>query len=58
MLANSFMDYFVEHQVQAGRTYFRSIQWLNWTGLGMGEAKGAAYDEFGSISFIPIRAGN
>ncbi|MFC1668741.1 SDR family NAD(P)-dependent oxidoreductase, partial [Chlamydiota bacterium] len=45
--ANSFMDHFAGYQHRKGKTYYRSINWPNWEGGGMGEATSPRYNELG-----------
>ncbi len=45
--ANAFMDAFADHQTAAGKTYFQSMIWPNWTEVGMGEVKSPVAEALG-----------
>jgi len=50
-MANTYMDLFAQHQFGRGRKFFRSIQWPNWQGTGMGAgATSTVYDATGLYS--------
>jgi 3-oxoacyl-(acyl-carrier-protein) synthase/acyl carrier protein len=49
-MANAYMDYFARHRFSQGRRHYRSIQWPNWDGIGMGGATSAAYGATGLLS--------
>ncbi|QKH04690.1 SDR family NAD(P)-dependent oxidoreductase (plasmid) [Bacillus cereus] len=46
-MANAFMDAFARFQNAKGRTYYKSINWTNWRGGGMGEVTSDAYTQLG-----------
>ncbi len=49
-MANAYMDYFIQHRSLEVPGRYRSIQWPNWDGVGMGGATSAAYDATGLLS--------
>lgn len=49
-MANAYMDAFIRDRSRAVPGRYRSIQWPNWDGVGMGGATSAAYDATGLLS--------
>ncbi|MDP4181445.1 MAG: beta-ketoacyl synthase N-terminal-like domain-containing protein [Bacillota bacterium] len=48
--ANAFMDFYAAYRYSKGDTYYRSIQWPMWKGVGMGEMESPVYRHFGLVS--------
>lgn len=45
--ANDFMNAFAEYQASQGNTYYKSLVWPSWKGVGMGEVTSPAYLRMG-----------
>jgi len=49
-MANAYMDAYMRHRSREVPGRYRSIQWPNWNGVGMGGATSAAYEATGLLS--------
>lgn len=45
--ANDFMNYYADYQFCQGNTYYKSIVWPSWKGVGMGEVTSHIYIDMG-----------